>query len=133
VQDYRSLDLPAVPNYVDLENAKSVLRNYYSLRNQLIEQMNKIDYILGHADEFDNVEGFNLPARRIDIVNNLNIITGSASNCVNNVKQCQYQPINVQVAEFPQRKQTPLAPSPPRMPVVADYVIATSGTNNAVK
>jgi hypothetical protein len=94
LMDYRTLDLPFLPNWVDLQNAREVLQDLWILRNQLRKTLNDIHYILvpAHQGLFeldkDKVSQLNKSAQLL--AETLNTVTREASKCINRPLEAKY-------------------------------------------
>ena len=111
VQDYASLKLPAPPNFVDIQAAADVLANYATLRNQIVQKINDIEYIQLHPEEFVNVAGFPLQDNLQKLITALNQLKQNASQCVNSIKDCKFANVEIPTVNLPQR--IPGGPPPP--------------------
>jgi len=117
--DYKALDLPAPPNAIDFDNARLVLQRFYRLRNQIIQTLNDIEYIRANPQQFVNPERFPFRQAEDALTNALDTITASASQCVNNVKECKFVPVDIPVFTFPERvKVFATPPAPVKLPSV---------------
>jgi hypothetical protein len=81
------LPLPAEPNFIDLQNQKDVLIQCSILRDQDLQGLNNINYILSHPDQFIDPEKFPLGQIRNDLDADLNMIAAAASNALNHPKE----------------------------------------------
>ena len=99
LQDYKTLDLPAGPNLIDIENARQVLQDYLALRNQLVQKLNEIEYIQLHPDQFVNPDMNSLAQMHTQVAQLLNQVTHGASACVNDIKACTFTTISI--PDFP--------------------------------
>jgi hypothetical protein len=95
LQDYRTLDLPPVPNWVDLQNAKQVLQDLWVLRNQLHSNLNNINYILTHQDQFQNPNVGKLNNAASALRTAIRDVTRAASNAINKPLEAQFPNIVV--------------------------------------
>jgi hypothetical protein len=102
--DYRTLDLPAVPNWVDLQNAKEVLQDLWILRNQLRSNLNNIDYILTHQDQFENPNVAALNTSASGFKTAIRDVTRAASQCIDKPLEAQFPNIAVPQVTLPARK-----------------------------
>lgn len=104
LQDYKTLDLPAGPNLIDVENAREVLRDYLSLRNQLVQKLNEIEYIQQFPDQFVNPDSNSLAQMHSQVAQLLNQVTRGASACANNIMHCQFTEISIPAFSLPPLK-----------------------------
>jgi len=104
LQDYETLDLPAGPNLIDVENARLVLQNYLSLRNQLVQKLNEIEYIQQFPNQFVNPDLNSLAQMHTQIAQLLNQVTRGASACANKVMDCQFTGISIPTFTLPPLK-----------------------------
>jgi N-acetylneuraminic acid mutarotase len=105
LQDYLAFDLPEPPNQVDLQNAKDVLEQCEAKRVTLLGILNDINFILSHPDEFESFDDSALGALSDTAASSLNTIKHSASQCLNDIKACRFDPIGVpDVGTLPKRK-----------------------------
>jgi hypothetical protein len=110
LQDYKILDLPPGPNFIDIENANDVLKKYYSTRNALLQKLNDIDYILLHDDQFVSPNREALVKGRTEVASALDNITSCASKCADYVKDCKFNTIAMPSVPLPDRKPQVFAP-----------------------
>jgi hypothetical protein len=115
LQDYQTLDLPAGPNPVDIDNARLVLQNYTPLRNQLVERLNEIEYVQIHPDQFVNPQNFDLVSLQSQVSAALRQITSNASVCADSIKNCQFPDVAIPAVTLPPRKDG--APAIPQVQV----------------
>lgn len=107
IQDYSTLAFPNSPNPIDL-NRHTVLKQFYRLRNDLVNKLNNIIYITQeHPEEFENIESFHLPEAQQKIQGWLDTITQSASNCANIIHDCSNTTPTLEIINLPPRKKTP--------------------------
>jgi len=112
LQDYKTLNLPPPATFVQIENAKLVLQNFLSARNQLVQKLNDIEYIQFHPDQFVNPEQFDLAGMHAKVAEALNQITRNASECVNNVRNCQFPSPSIPLLLLPEQKESVLISVP---------------------
>ena len=99
------------PNFVDIQAAADVLANYATLRNQIVQKINDIEYIQLHPEEFVNVAGFPLQDNLQKLITALNQLKQNASQCVNSIKDCKFANVEIPTVNLPQR--IPGGPPPP--------------------
>ena len=105
IQDYMVLDMPSMPNFVDIENARLVFIQFFRLRNKLVGYLNDIAYIEEHPEQFEEVDQFDLAGTRNKIQNWLDSITQSASRRANKVLECKFEtPPEIEIIKLPKRK-----------------------------
>ena len=106
IQDYNTLSLPRPPNFVDIENAKFVLLQFFRQRNKLLTILNDIDYIQEHQDQFEGVENFNFAESTSKAQGWLDEITNRASKCAltNSVQDCKFELPPMEPIILPKRK-----------------------------
>ena len=89
LQDYRSLDLPPNPNFVNLQQQKDTLADCFRQRNLLLKNLNDVEFILSNPGQFDApASGVNLNAMRDQLAAALNVYADAASRCVNDFRTC---------------------------------------------
>jgi hypothetical protein len=82
LQDYKVLDLPLVPNWVDLSAARENIAMLMNDREAAVTLLNKVNYVLLHPDQFpDRSPSLNTAAS--DLSSYINAATQGASNIVN--------------------------------------------------
>ncbi len=52
--DYKTLPSPKPPNFIDIQKSKSVLDQYYNKRKEILDMINKINFIRKNPDYFEN-------------------------------------------------------------------------------
>lgn len=117
--DYKTLDLPEGPNWVDLQNARDVLQRFATQRSYLVPMLNNIDYILLHQDEFeipDPAGVDQLNTAREEIRTALNSITAAASRAANNPMAATFEQFSFTPFTLPKRIAG-LPPVPEPVPV----------------
>jgi hypothetical protein len=91
LQDYKALDLPTPPNFVDLLNRKEVLQEVLDLRTPLTQRLNEVDFILTNPDQFESpAEGVDLNQLRNQLATAIRALTDRASQCINDITKCQH-------------------------------------------
>jgi hypothetical protein len=106
IQDYKALDFPDPPNFIDIENRQLTLMQYYRLRNVLVQKLNDLIYITQeHPEQFEDVDKYNLPDALHKVQGWLDAITRSASNCANAIQDCSFQMPVMDIITFPPRKK----------------------------
>jgi len=103
VQDYTSLKLPAAPNFIDVQAAADVLANYATLRNDIIEKINDVEYIQLHPQQFIDVDKYDLQGTLAALTNALNQLKKNASDCVNSPQNCKLPDVVVPTVKLPSR------------------------------
>jgi hypothetical protein len=103
VQDYASVPLPSPPNFVDIQAKADVLANYATLRNQLVQKMNEIEYIQLHPEQFINPTSFDLKTALAQVTTALNLIKTNASTCVNATSDCKFPDVVIPTITLPSR------------------------------
>jgi hypothetical protein len=89
LQDYRSLDLPPNPNFVDLQQQKDTLADCFRQRNLLQKNLNDVEFILANPVQFEApATGVNLNSMRDQLAAALNVYAHAASSCVNDFRTC---------------------------------------------
>jgi N-acetylneuraminic acid mutarotase len=83
---YSILPLPAEPNFIDMQHQRDVLVQCSILRDQDLQVLNNINYILSNPDQFVNPETFPLGQTRDDLNADLNTIAVAASNALDHPK-----------------------------------------------
>ncbi len=104
--DYKTLPSPKPPNFIDIQKSKSVLDQYYNKRKEILDMINKINFIRKNPDYFENPDDNKLRQFLTQLNDSLNKISENASKCVNDVKKCDF--IDVVTPEninLPRRKQ----------------------------
>jgi hypothetical protein len=105
LDSYSILPLPNPPNYIDLQHQKDVLIQCSMLRDQDLQALNNINYILSHPDQFIDPEKFPLSQIRNDLNADLDTIAAVASNALNHPKEAALPQLKLTgPIELPQRK-----------------------------
>jgi hypothetical protein len=104
LQDYKTLDLPAGPNLIDIENARLVLQDYLALRNQLVQKLNEIEYIQQFPGQFVNPDSNSLAQMHTQVAQLLNQVTRGASACANKIMDCQFTGLSIPTFSLPTLK-----------------------------
>jgi hypothetical protein len=89
LDSYSILPLPDPPNYIDLQLQKDVLTECAHLRDQDLMELNDIDYITRHPDEFVDVNMYPINQLRNDLNDDLRAIATAASKALNYPKQAE--------------------------------------------
>ncbi len=89
LDSYSILPLPNPPNYIDLQNQKDVLTECAHLRDQDLMELNDIDYITQHPDEFIDVNTYPLSQLRNDLNDDLHTIATAASKALDHPKDAK--------------------------------------------
>ena len=110
LQDYRTLDLPKPPNFVDLEAQRDNLIRMLRDRNQDLVNLDKVDFILDNQGQFEGLS----PQKVVELTDTRNVlaarinqITRQASLCADNAEKCDL-PANlpaVSLVDLPARKR----------------------------
>jgi hypothetical protein len=110
LDSYSILPVPAEPNFIDLQHQRDVLIQCSLLRDQDLQVLNNIDYIVSHPDQFIDPEKFPLSQLRNDLDADLNTIAAAASNALDHPKEAALPQLKLTgPIELPKRK----AASPP--------------------
>ena len=110
---YSVLPLPAQPNFIDLQHQKDVLIECSILRDQDLQALNNVDYILAHPEQFVNVENFNLSQLRDELSADLNTIAAAASTAVDHPKEAKIPELTLKgPISLPERVKQPIAGLP---------------------
>jgi len=124
LQDYRTLDMPDVPNWVDLDNARDVLQRYATQRSFLVPMLNNLDYILLHQDEFeiaDDSQVDELNAVREQFRTTVNAITSAASRAADDPTAAAFEQFSIPAFSLPKRiAGLPPVPEPGAVPDPVD-------------
>lgn len=111
---YSILPIPAEPNFIELQHQRDVLIQCSILRDQDLQVLNNINYILSHSDQFIDPEQFPLGQIRNDLDADLNTIAAAASHALDHPKEAALPQLKLTgPIELPQRK----AGLPPLVPV----------------
>lgn len=103
IQDYFAIDLPH-HTPIQVENARDVLKHYAKIRAELQNELNDIEYIKLHPDQFQDPQNFDLTKLIRDTESALDSLTASASQCVEHVEQCQFRSQDLPTFALPIRK-----------------------------
>lgn len=104
IQDYKTLDYPAQPNFIDIENARLTMNHYFRIRNVLQSKLNDIEFIRENPNQFTDIDMYDIPGKEQQIEGLLDVIKRNASACVNNVNTCQFSMPDIPLFELPIRK-----------------------------
>jgi hypothetical protein len=121
LQDYRSLDLPAPPNFIDIQLARDAVQSYFDQRAVLKSFLNDVVYIEKHTDAFESFDPAPVQAQVTKASAALTALAHDASQCQNNIHACQVNPD----AFVPDRRVLPKRKAPPV--TVPDFVHVDSG------
>lgn len=99
LQDYRSLDLPKPPNFIEVENAREVLETIMSTRRDALTRLNNINFILTHPEQFINPGNLNLSAQKLATA--IKVLTDAASQCVDNPKGASIPTVEIPTDPLP--------------------------------
>ncbi|MGA7314267.1 MAG: hypothetical protein WBX22_09865 [Silvibacterium sp.] len=107
-QDFQALNVPLPPNQAQVQAAKDVIAQYASKRASLIQAQNDIDFIQQNPGQFTPPGGqldnntLNTLSQQIAVA--LNLITQSASRCMNDITACQFTaPVMPDLSKLPPR------------------------------
>jgi hypothetical protein len=131
--DYATLPSPNPPNFIDIQNSKLVIEQYYEKKKDILDMINKINFIRKNPDYYENPDDNQLRQFLKQLNSSLNQITQNASKCVNNVKECTLLPVDIpENINLPKRKQVgrrdPNAIGPTHL--VADELDVTFAQNH---
>ncbi len=102
---YSILPVPAEPNFIDLQHQTDVLVQCSLLRDQDLQVLNNINYIVSHPDQFIDPEKFPLGQIRNDLDADLNTIAAAASHALNHPKEAALPQLKLTgPIELPKRK-----------------------------
>ena len=101
--DYNSLDLPAGPNLIDVQNQKEKLEWYATQRLQFLDLSSSIDYILNNSDEFQSFDSNYFAQYNNEIRSSIDRLTAAASRCMNDYNSCQFVDLPDAAVRLPQR------------------------------
>lgn len=85
LQDYKVLDLPFEPNWVDLSTAQENISMLMRNREAAVTLLNEVNYVLLHPDQFPD-RSPSLSTSVSALTDYINTVTQGASNIVNNPK-----------------------------------------------
>jgi hypothetical protein len=107
---YSILDLPAPPNYIDLQNQMDVLSFCAKQRNSIWTDLNNVKYIFDNLVQFAVAPGEYdqslLVKYRQALESDLQSVKDAASNAVNNPKDAKLPVLVAQAIELPLRRDT---------------------------
>lgn len=107
-------NLPPTPNKVDLQHAMDTMDACASLRQDYIDGINDINYVLGNSEQFEwknrKAQMRKLEGLADELSEAINRLARNASRCANNVQECELPGGDVTVdfsidAELPDRKR----------------------------
>jgi hypothetical protein len=101
--DYRTLDLPAPPTWVDVETARAVLLQFARHRQALLTMLNDIDYVRENNDQFVDPDIPALNAAAAAIATRLNELTANARQAVKDPEHAEHKDVGVPEVELPER------------------------------
>ncbi|TIT17825.1 MAG: hypothetical protein E5W70_31225 [Mesorhizobium sp.] len=104
---YSILDLPAQPNYIDLQHQMDVLAYCAKQRNIIWTELNNLDFIFTHREQFtekpDTDEMATLVKYRADLLKDLDAVTDTASFALDYPKEAKFPVIMASAPEMPKR------------------------------
>lgn len=108
VKDYKVLDHPEGPNWVDVLNAREVMDDLMRDRLKLQTLRNDVDAVLKKPDRFERPNLAMLAESREEINSALDDIMAAASLCVNSIKDCRRNvpAVSVALPSLRKRKRT---------------------------
>jgi hypothetical protein len=117
VKDYKVLDHPEGPNWVDALNAREVMNDLMRERLRLRQLRNDVDAVLKNPDRFERPHAAQLAEKKVEINSALDAIMTAASRCINNVKDCKRDvpSVHVVLPTLKRRKQQRGAREIPRV------------------
>jgi len=123
--DYRSLDLPAGPTFVDIRQAEEVLEDLARWRSQLLIKKNSIESVQLHPEYYSNPDFVTLQKAHDQIVNELNEINRRARRCADRLSGCTFYSPDVPMLNMPRRLESAPTTDPalPLEPVPMDFRI----------
>ena len=102
LQDYKTLDLPAPPNFVDLQNARDVISTIMDLRKAVLSKLNSAHYIIAHPEQFPTPLPLDVNKFANGCAAALKILTDAASQAINAPKQAAMPQVDVPTDALPQ-------------------------------
>lgn len=105
VLDYGTLDLPAPPNFPQLERARNVLLQYARQRDRLLALLNDLSYIRENPRQFVEPDLPALNAAATDCADRLNGLTDNASAAANSPADARYIDVGLPVITLPARRE----------------------------
>jgi hypothetical protein len=103
LQEYTALDLPRPPNFVELEAQQQNLTRMLRLRNQAMNQLDQVEFVLANGEQFEDLTPelvAALSAARETLVDRINQLNARASSCADDHRQCDL-PTSLPVALLP--------------------------------
>ena len=105
LQDYKTLDLPAPPNFIDLLNAQDVLSSVMDLRRTVLNKLNSVHYIFEFPEQFPRPLPVDLNRIANQCADALKILTDAASQAINSPLQAVVPKVDVPTDVLPQPLQ----------------------------
>lgn len=87
--DYDTLDLPAGPNPIDVQNQKDIIDRLAIQRLQYLDVISSIEYVLGNPLQFELFDSQSLNAKVNELRDAVNRIVQASSRCMNDFRQCE--------------------------------------------
>jgi hypothetical protein len=103
LDSYTILPLPAPPNYIDLQHQKDILQQCAYVRDNDIQALNNVDYILANPDQFVNPDLAALGQLRGVLQGDLDRIAQAASHALNFPKEAAFPSLQAGAIELPPR------------------------------
>lgn len=113
LDSYSILPLPAPPNYIDLQHQKDVLEQCATARDDDIQALNNVDYILANPAQFIGPDAAALTVLRGKLQSDLDRIAAAASHALNFPKDAAFPVLDVGTIQLPGRIAGSPAPPPP--------------------
>jgi hypothetical protein len=110
---YSILPLPAPPNYIDLQHQKDVLTECATARDNDIQALNNVDYILANPAEFINPDIGALTGLRGKLQTDLQAIAAAASHALDVPREAAFPTLTAGAIQLPARIANSPAPPPP--------------------
>ena len=123
LEDYKTLNLPAAPNFIDLENARTVMEYCAERYKALMLLLNKVEYILEHQSQFVSPDVAALNEAKKQLTGAINIVKNAASKCADKVEQCAIPQFTIPEIPLPTRKGAPTSGRMIISPAVINAII----------
>lgn len=106
---YKTLNLPEdAANPIDIENQREVLEANWRTRTQLLVLKNNIEYVLfsiaNNYDEFERADTEELTKWRNGLVDEIDLITKEASQCVKDAAKCKLARFDISHIRLPKHR-----------------------------
>ena len=88
LQDYKVLDLPPEPTFIEIQNQDFVLKELLEYRDKCQQLLNDILYIKLYPEQFNSPQNFNISEIEAKLKQQLTPITQRAQQCVVNLGMC---------------------------------------------